>query len=307
MARFYGGRWLPGGLLVVLIFAQILTGVWLVQQNQQGVVLRFGRVVRTVGAGMHFTLPWPLESMRLVPTTEVRTLPIGFARDDALPLDDEALWRLSGDTNILELRARVLYTIKQPADYLFNVADFADGPRDLAIRYVVEAVLTEILATMPVDEVLAAGKTQIPLAAMRKAQTQLDKLSLGVQISAINIIDVKPPAAVIAAFNDVASAKSDRERNITEANGYAMQLLPQARAAANNMVQQAQVYSVETVNRARGAAQSFAALARETGHHPKLTWRRLWLEAAERIVGKGRIIVFERPADGGKFRLYLEE
>ena len=134
-------------LLLALIAHVAVTGVWVVQQNEQGVLLRFGRVRSVLPAGMHFILPYPLETMRLVRTTEVRTMSVGFGyHEDDQPgqaeLEEEVQW-LTGDTNIVEMQTAIQYIIKSPVEYLFRVADFSDGqPRDVALRKAAESVLT---------------------------------------------------------------------------------------------------------------------------------------------------------------------
>jgi membrane protease subunit HflK len=305
MGRFKG--YLIPALLLLALVHWIGTGIWMVNQNEQGIVLRFGRAARTVSAGIQFTLPWPCESLVRVPTTEVRTLSIGFTQAGVQPLDEEVQW-LSGDTNIIELQARVLYTVKDPVAYRFGVAASAgDRSRDGLIRQATESVLTELLATLPIDEVLAGGKTHIQLQATGQVQTLVDSFRLGVRIAAVDILQANPPVTVIAAFNDISSARADRARNINEAEGYASQLLPQSRSSANTLLQEAESYRAAMLGQARGSAESFKKLLFEVRKNPQLAKQRLWLEAVERLAARGRIIVFEPAADGKAVRLYVEE
>ena len=286
-------------VLVALIVHAAVTGVWVVQQNEQGVLLRFGRVRSVLPAGMHFILPYPLETMRLVRTTEVRTMSVGFSdHDDDLvdpaSLEEEVQW-LTGDTNIVEMQTAIQYIIKSPVDYLFRVADFSGGqPRDMALRQAAESVLTFLVARMKVDDVLSSGKAYIQEESRVQIQELVDDMGLGVQVVSVNIVEDNPPPNVIAAFNDVSSAKADRQRLMNVADGYAKDLLPRARAQANRIRQEAEIYRSEVVNAAHGAAQRFVALAEQVRTSPQVSKERMWLEMVEKTLSRARMIVYPR-------------
>ena len=286
-------------LLVALVVHAAVTGVWVVQQNEQAVLLRFGRVRSILPAGMHFILPYPLETMRLVRTTEVRTMSVGFSyqEDDQLDqaaLEEQVQW-LTGDTNIVEMQTAIQYIIKSPVDYLFRVADFSDGqPRDVALRKAAESVLTSLVARMKVDDVLSSGKARIQEESRVQIQELVDDMGLGVQVVSVNIVEDNPPPNVIAAFNDVSSAKADRQRLMNVADGYAKDLLPRARAQANRIRQEAEIYRSEVVNAAHGAAQRFVALADQVRTSPQVSKERMWLEMVEKTLSRARMIVYPR-------------
>ena len=296
--RLRGWHLLPL-LIVALIANAAFTGVWVVQQNEQGVVLRFGRVRSILPAGMHFILPYPLETMRLVRTTEVRTMSVGFSyqEDDLMDpaaVEDEVQW-LTGDTNIVEMQTAIQYIIKSPVDYLFRVADFSDGQsREVALRMAAESVLTSLVARMKVDDVLSSGKARIQEESRVSIQELVDAMRLGVQVVSVNIVEDNPPPAVIAAFNDVSSAKADRQRLMSVADGYAKDLLPRARAQANRIRQEAEIYRSEVVNEARGAAQRFVSLADQVRTSPQVSKERMWLEMVEKTLSRARMIVYPR-------------
>lgn len=286
-------------LLVALIVHAAVTGVWVVQQNEQAVLLRFGRVRSILPAGMHFILPYPLETMRLVRTTEVRTMSVGFSYQESDQLDQAALeeevqW-LTGDTNIVEMQTAIQYIIKSPVEYLFRVADFSDGqPRDVALRKAAESVLTSLVARMKVDDVLSSGKARIQEESRVQIQELVDDMGLGVQVVSVNIVEDNPPPNVIAAFNDVSSAKADRQRLMNVADGYAKDLLPRARAQANRIRQEAEIYRSEVVNAAHGAARRFVALAEQVRTSPQVSKERMWLEMVEKTLSRARMIVYPR-------------
>ncbi len=307
-------RWrlwhLPLILLAACVLYSCLTGIWMVRQNEQGVVLRFGRAVRTYPAGMHVTLPYPIETLRRVRTTEVRTLPVGFKFRDQVrgipPSPAERQW-LTGETNIVELKVVIQYRVKAPVDYLFGVADFRDGRgRDFALVKFVESVLTVLMGKVPVDEALSSGKAYLQEETRQRARRLADAIHLGLQIASINIVEVNPPPEVIAAFNDVSSAKADRERIVSEADAYAKDLLPRARAQANRTLQDAEIYRSERVNTARGASERFLKLAAEVQAAPEISRRRLWLETLEAVLSKADVVVYPRPKDGAFRMMQIE-
>jgi len=273
----------------------VVASVRTVARDEQGVVLRFGRVVTVEPPGIHVGLPWPLEVVERVKSAEVRTMPIGFKLTDQQrgvpPGADEVQW-LTGDRNIVELQATVIYTVRDPVDYLFGTGERSDGRRsDFAIRTAAESVVTALLATMPIDEVFASGKTKIQIDAIERVQQLVDGFHLGVGIRGINIVEVNPPSSVVSAFNDVQSARADRERSISEAAGYSASVLPKARAEADRIARESEIFRSETVERARGEAQTFTKLSQEVAKHPDLGRRRLWLETMQTVVARGRKVV----------------
>ena len=192
-------------------------------------------------------------------------------------------------------RRSIQYIIKSPVDYLFRVADFSDGqPRDVALRKAAESVLTFLVARMKVDDVLSSGKARIQEESRVQIQELIDEMGLGVQVVSVNIVEDNPPPNVIAAFNDVSSAKADRQRLMNVADGYAKDLLPRARAQANRIRQEAEIYRSEVVNAAHGAAQRFVALAEQVRTSPQVSKERMWLEMVEKTLSRARMIVYPR-------------
>ncbi len=297
------------GVAALLLIGVIWSSSWAVGQSEQGVVLRMGGVHRVVPAGFHLTLPWPFETIQMVSTAEVRTMPVGYtmvARARGIePTDDEQQW-LTGDTNIIQMQTTVLYTVKDPAAYLFGVSDASDGrSRDFVIRKTCESVMTRHVAEMEVDDLLSSGKPALQRAVFEDAQKLLDEIGLGVLLTSVNIVDASPPKTVIDAFNDVSRAKSDRERRITEARGEANKTLPKARADANRKIKSAEIYQSKRVNRARGEAESFRKLEGEYQKAKEITRRRIWLDSMERILDNVEVTVVDE-SDVAR-RVFVEE
>ncbi len=281
-------RVLLGALCLYAGFAS----TWTVRQNEEGIRLRFGRPVGTVSGGLHLTLPYPIERIVRVPTTEVRAVEVGVRiEEEEEPRyprrpRTEAHW-LTGDTNIVELRANVLYTVTDPTTYLYGFAGADSGTtHEELIRAVTEATLTRLLASTTIESTLATGKIELSRRGLQETQALLDELRAGVRLSALNIAEVHPPERVISAFNDVSSAKADRDRLLAEAQGILGTVLPRAQARAREVVQSAHSDANERTSRAQGEAESFVKLAREVQRSPQASRDRLWLESIQRILKK---------------------
>jgi membrane protease subunit HflK len=294
-------------LVALVVLDLALTSVRVVEQNEQGVVLRFGRVARTCPPGIQFLLPWPVETFRRVETSQ-RTLSVGIGRAPAIPDDlragEEAQW-LTGDTNIVEIQAEIQYRVKDAVDYLFRVEDLGNRPVDELLRPLAEAALTTLVARMEVDDVLGGAKAGLREDARRMIQEEADALGLGLLVKRVSIVSVSPPSRpryVIEAFNDVSSANADKDRCISEADGYAKDLLPVARADARRLLEEAETYRDRVVNEAKGAAERFRLLADEVAAAPEVTKRRLFLEAVERALARAEVIVYPH-VPGRRFKL----
>ncbi len=291
------------GLALALIGALALTAVGRVEKNEAGVLLRFGRVVRVLPPGMHAKLPWPADRIARVATTEVRTVGIGreAAGDATRPRTSQ--W-ITGDTNLVELELAVQYTVADPRAYLFAVDHDRTASADALVVSVAEAVVTGLIARRKIDALLATGKAELQLAARDAVQAGLDDLASGLRVAGVTITSAAPPHDVIAAFNDVTSAASDRESAIDRADGYRRDLLPTERARANRILKEAEQEEDTLVSAASGRAQAFLALVAELEHAPVGIRRRIWLERATALLGQVRTKV--HPA-GELFELTLIE
>lgn len=285
----------------VVVVGLLWSMVWTVAQDETGVVIRFGGVARTVPSGIHFSLPWPLESMDKVKTSTSRTMPVGFTFVEEVtgkggrPSTRE--W-LTGDTNIVKMEVTLYYNITDPVAYLYGASDLADGmPRDMMIRRAAESVMTDLIASMGVDEALAAGKVRLRNEGLPRTQKLLNQLNLGVTLTNFNLREMAPPPEVQEKFNEVTSAISYAEQQLSEAEGAANTAIPYARSQANRIEQEAESYRTEVLGKARGEASSFIALAESVKANRDVTMKRMWLESMERILdGRNSMVLPRVPA-----------
>jgi len=291
------------------LLAWLSSSFWTVKQDQTGVVLRFGKVVRTVEPGFHLSLPRPFEKIVKVTTAMSRTMPVGFTmlEEVGVTTTDPSLreW-LTGDTNIVKLEVTLYYTIADPVKYLFGVSDLSTGyPRDMAIRYLAEAVITESVTQMTIDEVLTTGKTALRNTVLSKVQQQINEIDLGVTLTNFNVRAAAPPPEAQNAFNEVTSAKSYRDTQFSKAEGARRTALPFARAEADRIVQSADGERAEIVGQAEGWATAFIALSESIEEQRELGMLRLWLQATERIFAQKQLMKLPAAPDGSAMPLYL--
>lgn len=292
-------------LLPLALVAYACSGFYFVNPDSRGVVRWFGRVppnFRKVPPGLHYAPPWPLCRVDRPTTTEVRRVYVGLAPEQrvAIAQNDAAAQRgtlasdmLTGDTNILKTTMVVQYQVIEPADFLFGAAD----PEAL-IRATVQAVLIETLAGMPVDQSLTGGKTSLQNETLARSQRRLDGYGCGVQLVSASIETIDPPRAIIAAFQDVVSAKKDGESAVDRANAEASRILSRARGEASKRNEAAEAYKQTRLSRARGEAARFLSVLSEYRRSPEVYRERLWLQTLETVLPKIRTyIVDQKPGD----------
>ena len=280
-------------IIAILVVGWLLTGIYIVEPDEVGVVKRFGRMVYSVGPGPHYHLPIPIETALTPKVTKVRRLEIGFRTVNVGPparykdVPGESLM-LTGDENIVDIKFIVQYRIHDAAAYLFNIAQ-----QEKAIRDAAEAAIRETSGKNKIDEILTTGKYEVQEETKALLQEILDKYQSGFTVVAVQLQDVHPPAQVIDAFKDVASAKEDKIKYINDAEGYRNDILPKAKGQAAQIINEAIAYRASKINHAKGDANRFLAMLKEYSKAKDVTTKRLYLETMEKIVERANKIVIE--------------
>lgn len=281
--------------IIILLALFVLPSVaYFVDQGEEGVVVQFGKYVRTTEAGPHLKLPSPIEHVYTPNVDKVRVTEIGFRQTRSGQKKDfpqESLM-LTGDQNIVDIDLVVQWKIYDSKSFLFNV----DEPIQ-AVHNAAETTLRGIIGQHEIDEVLTTGRAAIQIQLEEQMQLLLDSYGAGIQITTIQLKDVDPPAQVIAAFNDVTSAKEDKERMIHEAEGYRNAIIPEARGKAAQVVRKAEAYNSEVTKKAEGDASRFMQQYQEYKKAPKITRKRIYLETMEEVYPQ--INKFIVPEKGG--------
>jgi membrane protease subunit HflK len=292
------------GIIVVLWF--VFAGpMYTVAPEEVGVLMTFGRYTTTTSAGLHFKMPWPVQTVETPKVTQVKKVEIGFRSSergnqnyyrsftDSPDLLHEAQM-LTGDENVVNCSMSVQYRITSAKDYLFNFTDEDDVTN--ALRDIAEAALRQAIGDRPIDHALTTRKEQIQAEVMRKMQELADLYGIGVGIAAVQLQDVKPPKEVEQAFREVASAREKREELVNRARGYQSAELPRAKGEAQRILLDAAGYKESRMAEARGQAVRFTALAKEYEAYPEITRTRMYLEAMEDLLPKVKLTVVDESA-----------
>lgn len=282
---------------VVLLIVGVLVlsqSVFRVEPDEEGLVKRFGDVVRTVGPGPHLKVPF-LETVVTPKVEKLHRIEVGFrtnlrGRTQIVP--QEALM-LTGDMNILSVEFIVQYKISDAKDYLFNVADIEE-----TIRKSAEAAMREVVGKNKIDEALTVGKAAIQLSTQALLQTIVDAYKGGVQIATVQLLDVNPPQKVAKFFKDVASAKEEREQLINQAHGYQNDIIPKAKGQAAQDINEAKGYSQARIARAEGEANHFLQTLAEYKKAKTIISKRVYIETMEDVLSKVDKIILDGKVAG---------
>ncbi|MGE4558334.1 MAG: FtsH protease activity modulator HflK [Desulfovibrionaceae bacterium] len=291
--KFKGFR-APSGKLIALIviLIWILSGIYIVEPDEVGVVTRFGAFNRITTSGPHYHIPYPVESVLTPKVTVVRRVEVGFRsfggernfqQEQIRPVPEESLM-LTGDENIVDVQFIVQYKIKDAVHYLFNISQQAE-----TIKNAAEAAMREVIGHSRIDAALTSGKVEIQNQTLDLMQRILDNYQAGVDVMVVQLQDVHPPAEVIDAFKDVASAREDKSRFINEAEAYRNDILPKTRGEAAMIVNQAQAYKESEILTAQGEASRFLKILAEYNKAKDVTRTRLFIESMERILANPKL------------------
>ncbi len=295
--------------LVVLLAIWGFSGWFQVQTSEQGIVLRFGQHVRSVGEGLHYHLPYPIERVVIANVTENRRLEVGIRMQSAVARSDvgvrevpqESLM-LTGDENIVDVNFAVVWQVKPggAADFLFNIQN-PEG----TIRAIAESAMREEIGRNDLQPILTQGRQEIEQAVFDLMQRTLDEYRAGVLIVQVQLQKVDPPSQVIDAFRDVQAARADQERLQNEAQAYANRVVPEARGDASRVLQSAEAYRERVVNEASGAADRFGSILAEYQKAPEVTRKRMFLETMERVFAGTDKVILDSSASGTGVVPYL--
>lgn len=270
--------------LGALLALWLVTGIYIVPADQQAVVTRYGRVVEPrVLPGIHYALPWPIESVTRLKVQQLQRLIIGGDPSDLVlgRMEPSTSQFLTGDQNLIHLRVAVQFSVAVPREYLFTAEEVKR-----AVAAAVESELVRRIGQRGVDAVLTTEKTAIQDEVRAAAQQLTNRYRLGVQLASINIESAQPPPEAREAFNDVASARADSARIVNEALGFAGDIVPKARGEASQSLQAAAAYRLRKINESKGDASRFLQVSAEYERGAVVNGRRLYLETMEEVLPK---------------------
>jgi len=289
-----GGRGGPGSggayfLIVLLLIAWGVTGFYRVDEAERGVVQRFGAYTESTMPGLHWHIPYPVETVDLVNANAVSN----YAYSTEM---------LTADEQYVFIDMVVQYRLTNPVDYLFEVVDPESTLQDVtesALREVVGTTTLEVLVTTRRDEI--ASRTRAAL------QTTLDSYAAGITVTSISLETVNYPQAVQAAVDDAQKARNDGERYSLEAETYARDIIPVARGDALRVLEDARAYRDRVVADAEGDAARFEALLTEYQKAPRVTRERLYIDAIEEVYGRSSKVFIDSKGSGNLLYLPIDQ
>ncbi len=273
------------GLLSVLVLViYLLSGIYIVNDGERGVVLQFGSFNEITMPGPHW-IPRFVQSVEIVDVSKIRSV-------------QQKAVMLTEDENIVSISFAIQYDIKDASNFIFNLRD-----PDITVSQAGESAIREIMGQNSMDYIITEGRTGVAADTKKLLQSVLDSYGAGVNIQTLNILEAQPPEQVQDAFSDAIKAREDEQRYINEAEAYRNEIIPLARGKAKQMLEQAIAYKVKLINAAEGEASRFTQLFNEYKKAPTVTKERLYIEAVESVLSNSSKIMID--VEGGNNLLYL--
>lgn len=274
-----------GLLLIVLAGLYTFSGVYQVDEQERGVVFRFGKVMeQEITPGLHWNPPL-IDQVELVNVTQVQS-------------HSHQASMLTKDENIVDISLTVQWVIASAADYLINVRD----PKK-SLDQATESALRHVAGSSTMDQVITDGREAIAIEVQERLRSYLSMYGTGIDITKVNIDRSAPPVQVQEAFNDVQKAKEDQQKFINQATAYSQQIVPEARGKAQRQLEEAQAYRDRVIARSEGEAERFEKLLDEYRGAKQVTRDRLYIDALENVFKNASKVMVD--VEGGNNMMYL--
>lgn len=290
-----GGSGGGGKIIVIAAIAAallwFLSGFYVVEEGQRGVVRQFGAYTTDTAPGLHWYARF-IQTVDMVDIDSIRNISLGSSGSETQILTQ--------DENIINVEFVVQYKIKEDGarDYLFNVRDPVTTLRELT-----SSAVREVIGKNKMDFVITDGREVVAMDAQRLLQEGLDEYGTGLQVKQLTMQKSAAPQQVQWAFDDVVKAREDEVRYTNQAETYSNNILPSARGEAARVLEQANAYKEKVIAEAEGETSRFLAMLAQYELAPEVTRKRLYLEAMESVLGKSSKVVVD--SDGSNNLLYL--
>ncbi|MBN1308525.1 MAG: FtsH protease activity modulator HflK [Chitinispirillaceae bacterium] len=291
-------KWIAVAIAALIL---LVSAFFTIEPEEVGVVLRFGKYVRTVNPGLNLKIPLGIEKVYKVPVERQLKLEFGFRTEkgdvrseySSTNFLEESLM-LTGDLNAADVEWIVQYRISDPFKFLFRVRNTVQTFRDIN-----EAIMREIVGDRTVNEVLTVGRQEVAATASSMLQSLADQYEMGVKVEQVVLQDVNPPEQVKPAFNEVNEAQQEREKLINQARSEYNKIIPKARGDAQRTIEEANGYALQRVNNAKGEAAKFNAIYGEYSKAKEVTRQRIYLETMNDVLQKvGKKLITDEKASG---------
>ena len=271
-------------ILIVLLLLYFGSGVYKIENNEMGVLTRFGKVInKNVPSGLHFAFPYPIDkiykvAVRRMETLEINDFAINYWNNKGRGQDFYSAtnidpYCITGDNNIVAISLLIKYNITEPADYLFNLKDCKQF-----IHNAVVSILIRKLASFKVDDALTIGKEKLGFEIKNRLQQELDTIKSGVTLSFVEIKSITPPLDVQPFFDRVINAKVEKGKVLDKAIGYRNKKLPETRSKANQIIRKAESYRKDCILKAEGVSSGFLSRLEEYKKDSQINQTKIYLD-----------------------------
>lgn len=284
-------------IAIVAVLVWMLSGIYIIDPAEKGIVLRFGAFQEETSQGPHWHLPFPIETVSRINVEQIRTAEIGYrnavqgSRRFGGNVSSESLM-LTKDENMIDAKFAVQYKVNDAQAYLFNVAN-----PDTTLRHVSESAIRQMVGRNSMDFILTEGRVSIADDIKERSQELLDLYKTGLYITTVNMQDAQPPEQVQAAFSDAVKAREDKQRLINEAQTYANDILPKSRGLAARLLEESRAYKSEVVSKSEGESSRFKQILAEYEKAPAVTKERLYRETMEGVLASTSKVVVDSKAN----------
>lgn len=288
-------------IAAIIAFLWLVSGFFIVQEGQTGVVLTFGKFSHMAPAGFNWRWPTPIQSHEIVNVSQVRTVEVGYRNTVRNKQQQESLM-LTEDENIIDIQFAVQYTLKNASEWVFN-----NREQEEMIKQVAETAIREVVGRSKMDFVLYEGREKVAFDTSQLMQQMADRYKSGVQITNVTMQGVQPPEQVQASFDDAVKAGQDRERQKNEGQAYANDVIPRARGAASRLMQESEAYRSSVIANAQGEAARFRQISTEYQKAPAVTRDRMYIEAMQQIFSSTTKVMIDSKNNNNLIYLPLDK
>ena len=271
-------------LIAVIATVYLLSGIYIVNDGERGVVLQFGSFHSITSPGPHW-VPRFIQKAEIVDVSKIRS-------------NQQKAVMLTEDENIVSVNFAIQYDVKDASDFIFNLRD-----PDETLNAAGESAIREVVGKNSMDFIITEGRESIAADTKGLLQRLLDEYQSGINVQTVNILEAQPPEQVQDAFSDAIRAREDEQRYINEAEAYRNEIIPLARGEAKQIIEEAKAYKVKIIKSAEGEAIRFNNLYREYEKAPQVTRERLYIETVESVLANTSKVMID--VEGGNNLLYL--
>ena len=279
-----------GIVITLLVIWVVYSSVYILNERQNGVVLRFGEFVATIQPGFNVRFPYPIETVEVVDVQTIQAFNVGQGTNEAL--------MLTKDKNIVDIEYVVQFQVSDAKKFVLNTKDPV-----VSLEHASHTAVRELVGQNEMEYVQTQGRSAFSIKARERIQEILDRYQTGLIITSFEMQKAQAPRQVIPAYEEVNAAQQEKEAEINKAEAFANRIIPKAKGEADRIREQSEQYKETLVAKAGGDAKRFSQLLVQYEKAPRVTRERLYLETMQDIIARSKKIIID--VDKGNSLMYL--